>query len=207
MKGLLLKDYYMVLKYCRSFFVVLAVFLAVSFVDQGNAFFAVYPTLITSLIPVTLISYDEREKWDVFSAALPYTKAQIVSSKYLTGLILQMIVLFLSTGAQALHGAAGPNVVWNDWISFFFVVFVISLFGPSILLPLIFKFGAEKGRVAYYLVVGGLCAAGTIAAGSGSPFSAQLCPLPVLIVLTGAVIVLYALSWLLSIRIYAKREL
>ena len=81
MKGLLLKDLYMSAKYCRAFIAIVIIFLAVSFWGDGNAFFIIYPVLLAGIIPTSLISYDERHKWDKYSGTLPYSRAQLVSAK------------------------------------------------------------------------------------------------------------------------------
>lgn len=39
MKGLLLKDWYMCIRYCRAFLVLVSVFLVVSFFGTDNLFF------------------------------------------------------------------------------------------------------------------------------------------------------------------------
>ena len=92
MKGLLLKDFYMAAKYCRAFLLLVIVFLAVSIWGDENVFFVIYPVLIAGMIPVTLYSYDEREKWTLYSGTLPYTRTQFVSSKYLVGLFFETAV-------------------------------------------------------------------------------------------------------------------
>lgn len=56
MKGLLRKDLYLMIKYCRLFFILIIVF---SFAGawNNNLFFALYPITISSIIPVNLLSY------------------------------------------------------------------------------------------------------------------------------------------------------
>lgn len=100
MKGLLLKEYYMIAKYCRAFLLIVVVFLAVSFFSSDNMFFIMYPAILASMIPVTLISYDEREKWNVYSGTLPYSRAQLVSAKYLAGLFFSALVFVVSALAK-----------------------------------------------------------------------------------------------------------
>jgi ABC-2 type transport system permease protein len=207
MKGLILKDFYMIMKYCRSFIFIVIVFLAFSCFGNGSSFFVIYPTLIAGIIPVTLISYDERERWNIYSAALPYTKAQIVSSKYLIGLISELAVIFLSAVMQAYHMVNVGSFAWNDFMSYVFSILVIGLIGPSLLLPLVFKFGAEKGRIAFYIVIGSLCAIGTIASESGFNISEQYMPEWMLAAITAAVMILYAVSWSLSVLFYRQKEL
>ena len=62
MKGLLLKESYMINKYCRMYLVLVCIFGAV-FVISGNEFMMFYPVVLTGIISMSLISYDERSKW------------------------------------------------------------------------------------------------------------------------------------------------
>ena len=83
---------------------------------------------------------------------------------------------------------------------------ILGLIGPTFLLPFVFKFGAEKGRIAFYVMIGFVCAVITLLTGLGFqailPFSK-----PVLIGICGIGILLYILSWQLSILFFKKREL
>ena len=83
MKGLLLKDWYMMKQYCRTYPVIAVAFMALSLVDSDNLFFVFYPCLLCGMIPVTLLGYDERSGWVQYSGTMPYTKIQIDSEKYL----------------------------------------------------------------------------------------------------------------------------
>ena len=62
MKGLLLKDFYMAMKYCRAYVVIAVVFSLFS-IWGNTSFLIAYPILLASVIPVNLISYDEKSKW------------------------------------------------------------------------------------------------------------------------------------------------
>ena len=83
MKGLLLKDWYMMKKYCRYYLFVSIGFIILSMMSSGNMFFIFYPCLLAGMIPVNLLGYDERSRWTEYVGTLPYTKTQIVSAKYL----------------------------------------------------------------------------------------------------------------------------
>lgn len=205
MKGLLLKDYYMIIKYCKAFIFVLALFLLISCFEDSNMFFMFYPILIAGLIPITLISYDEREKWSTYSLTLPYDKNEIVISKYLVGLILEMLVFILIAVVQGVRLAYTGAFIMNDYLSLLSIVFGMGLIGPSILMPFIFKFGAEKGRIAYYIVIGLLCVCGTILAGSGITIKTNLEYLWILVVIVSLLV--YFASLLISIKFYQKKEI
>ena len=46
MKGLLLKDWYMMKMYCKSYHFIAVCFVALSLVSNGNMFFVFYPCLL-----------------------------------------------------------------------------------------------------------------------------------------------------------------
>ena len=204
MKGLLLKDWYMMKKYCRQYLLIGAVFIAVSLFGDDNMFFIFYPCLLCGMIPVNLLAYDEQSRWVQYSGALPYTKAQLVSVKYLIGLFAQGTVLIVTGIAQSVKMAVNSTFVVGDFLALMLSLLAISTLTSSISLPFIFKLGVEKGRVAYYVMI---CAASVAASSllrNGAPFFAgESYVLPILAVLGIGV---YALSWYLSIVFYERRE-
>ena len=111
MKGLLLKDFYLSWRYCRAFLVIVAVFLAVSFTGDDNIFFLIYPIMIASVIPMTLVSYDEHDKWTAYSGTLPYTRAQLVSTKYLVGMCFGSVAFLIYHCADDSGGRLCPGAV------------------------------------------------------------------------------------------------
>lgn len=215
MKGLLLKDFYMAAKYCRAFLLLVIVFLAVSIWGDENVFFVIYPVLIAGMIPVTLYSYDEREKWTLYSGTLPYTRTQFVSSKYLVGLFFETAVFAVSIAIQIFRMTASGGFSWEKLFYTVTIFVVLGPLGPSLLLPFVFKFGAEKGRIAFYVVIGALCAAGTFfsnaadaqLAGAGLRTSGEVESVWIFAVLCIASVFVYILSWRLSVVFYSKRDL
>ena len=157
MKGLLLKDLYMSEKYCRVFLLIVVVFFGMSLMSGPGFFLLAYPCILMGLIPASLISYDEREKWDVYSGTLPCSRRQLVSCKYLVGLIGELPVICITTVLYALGlfrmGAFDPHAV----LGMAAVFLLLGLIGPAATLPFMFRFGAEKGRIAYFAVIILLC--------------------------------------------------
>ena len=205
MKGLLLKDIYVASKYCKILGFIILLFLALSLFSEPEMFYVMYPAIIASVIPVSMISVDEKCKWDVYCDTLPYSRKQVVSSKYLLSLCMTAIVLVLSACAQMIHVVRGN---WNteSYVMCLAFLLVIGLVGPAVLLPFIFKMGAEKGRVVYLAVIAGLAACGGGIA-LGEEIQGKI---NVMWLLPGCCIVsilLFAASWMVSIKFYEKREL
>ena len=207
MKALLLKDFYMMLRYCRMFFVIILVFLGASYVFPGSETTAYFPVVLAGIIPVTLISYDEREKWHIYSATLPFSRAQIVSAKFLLGAITTFLTFFLSSSALNMR-LTGRFFLYppNDQLSGI-ISLASSLVGTAIILTLIFKFGAEKGRIAFYAVIGVIFIVSLLSQNVAISWPSYLDPTWFIPVLLLGGILCFGGGWLLSIRFYEKRAL
>lgn len=209
MKGLLLKDFYMAAKYCRTYILIGIVFIAVPFAGTSgeNMFFVFYPCLLCGMIPVNLLAYDERSRWLEYSGTLPYTKAQIVSGKYLVGIIVQGAMLIAVGIAQAARMSLAGSFQLGDFALFMATIFAMATITSSITLPFMFRWGVEKGRIAYYCMIGFVCAAGYLGSvffTGGTQLAVSQGVLMALLCLAGAGV--YAISWFASIAMYQKRE-
>ena len=208
MKGLLLKDWYMMKKYCRAYLVIAVVFIAVSLVNTDNMFFLFYPCMFCGMIPDNLLAYDERSRWMQYSGTLPYTRAQIVSAKYLIGLLTQVVILVLTGIAQGVKMTVSGTFVFSDFLVLMLLLLTVSTLTSSISLPFFFKLGVEKGRTAYYAMIGFVCGASVLASSLlNAQTEMEIQPNLLLVVLPLIGICVYALSWYLSIVFYKKREL
>ncbi len=207
MKGLLLKDIYMAARYCRVYPVILLVFAAVSVMGQGNFLFLAYPMMLAGVVPVNLLAYDEKSRWDTYCHVFPYTRRQLVSVKYLIAFFALIITLLISAAAQVLKLA----VVGGDWnllLPTLGILAVAGLIQPSLLLPAMFRYGTEKGRIYFYALIvvffGGFGAVGALGDASGLLTGNVISGfVPVFLV---AALLLFFLSWELSVRFYRKRE-
>ena len=208
MKGLLLKDWYMTKQYCRSYLLITVAFLVLSFMSDGNMFFVFYPCLLCGIIPVNLLGYDERSRWMQYSAVLPYTKAQIVAGKYLIGLFAQLAVLGVTGITQGMKMILAGRFLPGDFAVLMLLMLSVSTFTSSISLPFVFKLGVEKGRMAYYGMIGFVCAVSVLASGLLRDRSAaEIKPDLLLTLLAAAGIAVYILSWYLSVVFFTKREI
>ena len=200
MKGLLIKDFYLLIKYCKFYFAITVIFIGVSLINDNEAVFMYYPCLLGSILPVTLCAYDEKEKWCSYCGTLPVSKSQYVFAKYIFGFVIVVIMTLSVTAAQALK--MEPFRI-DDCISIATGLLLAGLIPSSFILPFIFMFGVEKGRIAYFvaigLVVAIMTAAEQIALPAGGMFG-----LPFALLLAFA---LYLFSGLLSGFFYQKREI
>ncbi len=206
MRGLLLKDWYAILTYLRTFLFMSALMVLMGAGTEGNAFLLYYPGILIGMTAMSLITYEEKEKWHIYAATLPYTKAQIVSSKYLLTCVLSAGITLLMVTVQSLRMVATKTFDVAALGEMGFTMLLIAVFPSALLLPFLYKFGTEKGRLFYYLGVGIMCGCisivttvdtvGTTSAIFTSPYMVGV-----------IVFLLFALSWFLSVRFYQKRDL
>ena len=208
MSGLLLKELYMARKYCRLHLVITVLFLGMAMLPSAeNLFLLFYPSAMASFIPVTLLSYDTQSKWDVYFDTLPTSRAQYVSAKYLIGLILGELVLALTAVTQLLAIRLNGEIGLNQLLPLLWGLQAITLVLPTLCLPPIFKLGVEKGRIWSLVMIAVTFGGGARLTVGVKDWGSFSLPGNLSVWLLLGVIVLYALSWVLSIRLYRSREL
>lgn len=208
MKALLLKDFYVTAKYGRSYLLIIAVFTVVSVLSPESFYFSAYLCMITGMLPITLMAYDERSKWTEYSGTLPYSKVEIVLSKYLMGILVQAAAVLASVLIKI--AVRGFDRILSDILVYAYG-FSITLVMMGVILPFMFWFGVEKGRIAYYILVGVIFAVIFVITNyageneeplsvseNGSPFGTFAIIL--------AAVGLYIVSCLISVAVYKRRE-
>lgn len=202
MKGLILKDLYMMRKYNLSFLVILAVFMAVSFFDRDNSFFTVYPLLLAGILPVNLIAYDEKSKWISYASVFPYSRRKIVTVKYIITAVVYAVILICIFAVQKLKTAVyGGDIDYGNILS---VLAPLGIVPPAIILPLIFKLGVEKGRIVYILGICIICALIPLyTMNEGIHVNFGIGQMIIVII----PILMFVISWLVSVKVFENREL
>ena len=201
MKGLMKKEFLMLWRASRAFGLICVVFIAMSAISQDNIIFLFMPIMISRLLPSTLLSYDERCKWQEFSGALPVSRAQLVSAKYLLGLGCMTVILALTLIVHLIVRRYPTEML----LMMLGGVYGLSLFISAVSLPMMFRFGVEKGRLWYYATLVLIGGASGASAGVATDFFNEGLPSYVWLIFVFG-LVIYALSWLLAIRFYQKRE-
>ena len=153
MKALILKDLCQLKAYCKSLLLMVGVFTLVIPFSDGNLFFCIYPVMMISMLPMTLLSYDERTKWNCYCAALPFRRSQIVTAKYLLCLLLTLPMALLVLGLSAIRIAVSGSGQWSALAVLAVSLLVMSTLSSSLSMPFLFRFGVEKGRLLYIIIV------------------------------------------------------
>lgn len=211
MKGLVWKDIYLMRSLGRSYLLILAVFTVLTFTGIYDATFtASFLSLLCIMIPVNIFAYDEQAKWDKYAAALPPGRAGVVQARYIFTLIVGLAALALVVAIQTiLFFLRRPEE--TTLIDVLFSGLLPDAFGilmNAILLPLLFKFGAQKGRM--YLMVAVGCCVGAVFGGlailndTSFQVGAILLPLSLIPILCFLSLIP---SYVISLHIYQKKDL
>ena len=197
MKALILKDAYVIWRQMKYFLVMILIFSALPS-GFNNAFAVVY----AAMLPYTALAYDERSKWDQLAAMMPYSGRDVVLGKYAFG----WLCIAAATVLSSLIGRVISLFQPRDFSGAFLVMSLCgALCTLDLTLPLLFRFGVEKGRAAMFVLIFLVCgSAGAISTISLSGNSAAVSG-PLLLLLPLITVALTAVSIPLSIRFFERR--
>ncbi len=206
MTGLLVKDCLTLVKQMKIFLVIIIVFSIVPGYNM-SAFAIVY----SALLPMTALAYDERSKWDMLASMMPYRPRDMVLSKYLLGIGAVLAAVILSCVAQIVINAVRHTAAEPGFIAGSAVMFCAGLITLSLLLPFMFRFGVEKGRIALFVIVGLAAVAAVFLSGrsedAASFYASESISLSAVAgVIGAAAAVILIVSVLISVRIYSRKE-
>lgn len=150
MFGLIKKDLFLVKKNLKLLIIIFIAFTITSLENQKDLSFL--PAFISMMICMSAFSYDEYNKWDSYAISLPNGRKNIVKAKYLATIILILTTTIITTIISLILEYKSNNLNIDNMLSNTLgCLFAITLI-QSIIYPLIFKLGIEKGRI--YLFVG-----------------------------------------------------
>lgn len=146
MKGLLLKDFYMSRKTIWIY-----LFMIILFAAAQSANGAIFGMFYAIMIPVNLIAQDERDHFDSLLPMLPVSGRQRVMDKYVIswGMIAVALVVYF---VRCLFPDAQVEM------ALVLMGVSIVLISQAISLPLIYRFGVERGRMIYMIAIIGQAA-------------------------------------------------
>lgn len=213
MKGLLYKELVVLRDSLRILGVVAIALLAMAMLSAASLqMIGSILSLCVVTLAVSSFSYDDLADWDIYAAAMPLRRWELVSAKYLLVLILIVMAgvlnAVLAIAAALTHGSFDGTM----FLIFGALAALGSGFLDLILIPLIYRYGAEKSRLLLMGIIVFLLVA--VYGGARLMSMAQIrlawpagLDWPGLLIITTLIfIAALALSWLCSIRIMAKKE-
>lgn len=172
---------------------------------------------VPSLIPLGFLysvifilnafAYDEKDNANMLLNSLPYTRKEIVSSKYIGSLIFTTIFVFMIYAGDFLINGNGGLFIWKEML---FIIGLVMV-AISFMFPISYKFKTHYLLIAlgvllgiYMFTISLLVPINDILRELARKFltlhETQMYSIAII-----TTVILYIGSWLLSIRIYEKK--
>lgn len=153
MKGLLIKDMKLMLGQKRFFLIVMGMGIMLMFSGDEPAASMGYVTMLITIFSLNTISYDEHENGMSFLMTLPITRKTYVQEKYAFAVALATVASALSVIlVYVISMIRHIDVVLKEVLIIGGVLSGVSILIFAITLPLMVKFGSDKGRIALFAV-------------------------------------------------------
>ena len=215
MKGLLYKDISIMTRSFKGNILLLMALYGVLILVTREAYLAYAMTVVWGIYAASTINYDEQAHWDAYAATLPVTPGQVIGSKYLLCAASTAIGAVLSLALVFLAGVGGAEYTLG-----ILACAEVSVLMNALLMPITYRFGAAKSRaylmiIVFAIVFGACFVAQEILQNRMLRDSANMdiALQSQTAIVVGAVAlsllltaVLYAISYTVCVRIYAKKE-
>ena len=205
MLGLIKKDLLIIINNFKQYLIFILIFIFFAF--NGIETIIYFPTLVITMILCSTFNYDDMSKWNSYAIASSITRKEIVTSKYIENIIYSVAISLFTVLFTLLISLINPINLPNIIISTLgSLIGVILLF--SLGYPLIFKFGAEKGRIFLVILIFSIAILiGILISIFGiSPLIKSFASHYLYLILILGPIILYIISYLISLRIYLKKD-
>lgn len=162
-----------------------------------------------SLAIITMsFSYDEKDNANILLNSLPYTRKQIVSSRYIGSLIYTSLIILITYLGNFLLNGKETLVLLKDIV----IIIGLVMVAISFILPICYKFKTQALMIAsgtlfgiYLVTIKYLFPSFNDTLRELIQKFLTLQETQMYFVAIFTIIILYVGSWLLSIRIYAKK--
>ena len=165
MKSLVMKDLFNIVHNAKSMLFMLGVFTVFLIPSSGVEGYIFVCAILCSMMIVTTFSFDDNSKWTRYAMIMPVSRKELVGGKFIVlavfcavgslfGLIVGSIVGIITNKIMPDPAGIGMLLVLT------LVSLAIALIIGSMAIPLVFKFGAERGRMVLlvsFFIPAGIC--------------------------------------------------
>ena len=206
MIGLIIKDFLNLKKQAQIISIIVVIYMMISFLGENVSMLVGMIMLLSAMLPLTALAYDERSGWDKFALTMPVSRREVVASKYTFAIIVIGVAYVISFISMMAFDSLdiSTELIVSAFILSFCILYI------SLLLPVAFKLGAEKARYAMFIVAFTPVIVVSAYAkinpeGLGTNLTELNFAMIALISLTVAV-VCFVISYMVSIKIYKAKE-
>ena len=200
MRASLYKDACVLLRQARILFVIIVLFAVL-----GGTAWAAFATWYAALLPITALAYDERARWDFYAAGLPYARRDLVLGKYVLSWVSIAAAAVLSLLGQAVLSLFRGGGDLAELVAAMPLIVSAPLLLTAVLLPILFRYGVERGRMVFYGLIAAFAAVCFLLFRDGAgPTGGSALPLAA--ALLAAAVVGTVVSIRCSIRVYTPKR-
>lgn len=212
MKGLILKELYLIKSFSKQYVLLMVLMGAWSVFVHNISFVAIYVMVLGSSMVLSTTSMDEAVSFHKFAVTMPVNARTLVKSKYvilfLTVGVGELLVWLFSAAVNLLPTGSMEIVGMEGMI----VTGCLFLSANAASIPVMFKVGVTKSRYTYLIVmvvIGGVILGGYKASKlAGLSLDDMLTEMEWALNLTAVILatVIVAVSYFISVKIVQKKE-
>jgi hypothetical protein len=212
MKGLILKELYLIKSFSKQYVLLMVLMGAWSVFVHNISFVAIYVMVLGSSMVLSTTSMDEAVSFHKFAVTMPVNARTLVKSKYvilfLTVGVGELLVWLFSAAVNLLPTGSMEIVGMEGMI----VTGCLFLSANAASIPAMFKVGVTKSRYTYLIVmvvIGGVILGGYKASKlAGLSLDDMLTVMEWALNLTAVILaaVIVAVSYFISVKIVQKKE-
>ena len=146
MMSLLYKDLMNLKQQARIYLLIIGIWIVVAGMENNPSFLGGVLAVFSILIAITAYAYDEKNGWDKYALTMPLGRRELVLSKYALALLTLVCSMVLFVGLNVALRSPG-----KEFLDLSCIFLALGLLVMDVVLPLIFRFGVEKGRVVLML--------------------------------------------------------
>ena len=215
MRGLLEKDFRL-LKGQKNFFLIILVITVLLSLNSSDNFAVTYLTFIAGFLTISSFGYDDNGNCMPFLMTLPVSRKLYVKSKYLLGFLLTSTGWLLGMIISVVIAMVNKNMPRPEELLFQVIWVLLWMMVMALTLPPLFKYGAEKGRMAMLaimlILMAVIFAVSKLGEEKGFDFNASidaLSGLGTVVIVAGMAVVALAMiliSYSISAKIVQRKE-
>lgn len=200
MTGLLYKEFYMIKAQIKIWLVIFVVIFLYNMTMKSDSILHMLTPMVGIMTCLSSFSYDRMFRCEEYIAAMPVSRKKIVMSKYTF-----FILLSLGTTLLTLLGFLALGYPLGETTAASLGILGATIALQMIMIPLIYKWGPEKARILFLVICFSPYLLSIFLKDRFSNISDQFL-LDILKVSPLILLILFAISYFISARIYSKKD-
>lgn len=202
MRSLIYKDFANLKVQGKLYVLIMGIWAVTAWVEKNPSFLGGILAVFSVLITITTCAYDERSGWDKYALTMPVGKRELVLSKYVISLLTLAVGMLVFVGLNLLL-----QIEPSEFLLLTGIFTALGLIVMDVVLPIIFRFGTEKGRILLILVFLVPTVLGLLMEKSSLNLQVSLSADGMCMLALGLGVILFPVSAYFSLVLYGRREL